>query len=347
MRDSSHLHVGRISSDYEGKKHMKVFTRAVVLFAAAAIGIGLAGCTPAEDKPTNVLKIATVGISQDASLAIGNQQGFYKAHGIQVDKNVVANVPASIAAVQSGQLDIAYTPTTSFFMAKSQGVPLQIIASSDGYPAGASQSATPFRMDNTGLFVSPKSGIKSVEQLAGRTIAVPARKAQLEMTIASVVKNAGGDPKSIKWVVLDFSSAVEALKSGTVDAAGLVTPFTTKAEVAGMVQLAAPALEFFGGPSTTGVWVSSPSTIKSKREAIDAFIAAQQEANKYADAHITEAMTIAKDLTGIDLPVADITPVYWVSKIDPKEVRAQAVRIRELGYLDQPLNLDDAFYSSP
>lgn len=332
---------------------MPIFVRIGAVAAAAVIVVGLAGCSSANDGATAgaagtaSLKVATVGISQDAAIAVGEQQGIYKAHGVQVDESVVANPPAAIAAVQSGQIDIAYTPTTSFFTAVSQGVPLQIVAPSDGYPANALESDKPFRMDNTGLFVSPKSGITGAEQLAGRTIAIPARNAQLEVTIASLIKDAGGDPKSVKWIVLDFASAVEALKGGRVDAAGLVTPFTSTAEKAGMVQIAAPALKFFGGPSTstTGVWVSTPSTIKSKRKAIDAFIAAQREANKYADAHLTEAMTIAKKLTGIDLPVDEITPVYWVPEIDPDEVRAQAVRIHELGYLAQPVNLDDAFYT--
>lgn len=329
---------------------MRTIAKIVALGAAALVAVGLAGCSDTSapgggDASGSTLNLARVGIAQDAAVKIARDQGYYEQHGVTIADQVVANPPAAIAAVQSGQIDIAYTPTTSYFTALSQGVDLQIIAPSDGYPADALTAGDPFDRDNTGVFVRPDSGIATAADLAGKTVAIPARNAQLEVTIAANVKEAGADPASVNWVVLDFASAVEALKGGTVDAAGVVTPFTTQAKEAGMVQLMAPAVEFFGGPSTTGLWVSTPSIIEQKGEAIDAFIAAQREANEYANANLTEAMTIAKDMLGLDLPVEEITPVYWVPELDPADVRSQAERIHDLGYLAQPVDLENAFYT--
>ena len=158
---------------------------------------------------------------------------------------MVANPPAGVAAAQSGQLDLTYTPSIPMFNALSQGVPLKIVAAADGYSDEAMGKSDLTLVDDTALIVGKDSPITSVGELEGKTISVPARKAQLEVTISNAVKQAGGDPSKINWIVLDFSSAVQSLKQGRIDAAGLVAPFTSKAVAEGGKVVSSPGVEFF------------------------------------------------------------------------------------------------------
>lgn len=223
----------------------------VPIALAGLLALALTGCSSASTgsganaSGSTTLKVGTIGLSSDAALKIGIDKGFFKDEKLNIEVSTIANPPAGIAAAQSGQLDLAYSPSIPLLNALSQHVPLKVVSAADGYEASAKQPANLAEVDDTGLFVAKGSSIASVKDLAGKTIAIPARKAQLEVTISKVIKDAGGDPSTVKWMVLDFSSALQSLNAGRVDAAGLVAPFTGKAEAAGDVRLASPGVAFF------------------------------------------------------------------------------------------------------
>ncbi|MGO2111067.1 MAG: ABC transporter substrate-binding protein [Pseudoclavibacter sp.] len=325
-----------------------------VIGVTAALALALSACSaPAAEtgegsqegsQSVQELKIGRLGIGSDAIFTLGEQQGIYEDHGISITDTIVSNPPAGLAAVQSGQIDVAYSTVMSFFQARSEGVPIQVIASADGIglaPEGTEDLA-PY--DLAGLFVNPDSGITNEADLAGKTVAVLARNGSLEMAIAAAIEREGGDPSTVNWVALDFASAIEALKSGSIDAAGLVSPFTNEALSAGLTQIGAPVAELFGPGAVTAIWVSTPETIEAKGEAIDAFIAAQTEAANYANDNVDEAMTEAKAITGIELPIEELTPTYWVPSLDTDEITRQMELTAKYGYLDAPLDMADACY---
>ena len=57
------------------------------------------------------LKVATIGLTSDGSLLTGIEQGFFEEEGLEIETSIVANPPAGLAAVQGGQVDIAYSPS--------------------------------------------------------------------------------------------------------------------------------------------------------------------------------------------------------------------------------------------
>lgn len=332
-------------------KYRKAFG---VIGVTAALVLALTACAPAagsdagsqdgSQESLQELKIGRLGIGNDAIFTLGEKQGIYDEAGITINDTIVSNPPAGLAAVQSGQIDVAYSTVMSFLQARSEGVQIQAIAAADGIglaPEGTEDLA-PY--DLAGLFVGTDSGITNEAQLEGKTVAVLARNGSLEMAIAAAIEREGGDPSTVNWVALDFASAIEALKSGSIDAAGLVSPFTNEALSAGLTQIGAPVAELFGAGKVTAIWVSTPETIEKKGEAIDAFIAAQTEAANYANDHVDEAMIEAKAITGIDLPVEELTPTYWVPTLEPDEITRQMEITVKYGYLDAPLDMADACY---
>ncbi|HKT57276.1 MAG TPA: ABC transporter substrate-binding protein [Microbacterium sp.] len=310
---------------------------------AAALALsgcsGSAGSTGATDaNGLTTLKVATIGLTSDGGLETGIKQGFFKKHGLNIETSIVANPPAGLAAAQSGQVDIAYAPSIPLLNALSQGVPLKVVQAADGYAAGATQSNDPAKYDDTSLYASKASGITSVNQLKGKTIAIPARKAQLEVVIAQTLKDAGVDPTSVNWVVLDFTSAVAALKSGKVDAAGLVSPFGSEAQAEGAKYLTAPSIKFFGD-GAVGLWTTGSSTLTNKRKAIEDFQAAIKETNAYANAHAAQATQAGLDYTKSTLKLNQVIQPYWPTGVTTQSLQHVDDQMVQLGYLQKPVPL--------
>ena len=328
-------------------KSRKLFAAPLAIAAAAALALTACSSGSSEQpddstpKELTTLKVATIGLTSDGSLIGGIEQGFFEEEGLELELSIVANPPAGLAAVQSGQVDVAYAPSIPILNALSQGVPIQVIGAADGYPADKNESLdNPEDFDDTGLFASKASGITEIADLAGKTIAVPARNAQLEVVISSLLLDEGIDPKTgVNWVVLDFTSAVAALNSGTVDAAGLVSPFTTEAETAGNPLLAAPSIAFFES-GATGLWTAGTATIEAKPEAIAAFQRAIIKSNEWATANPEEAIQAGLDYTESTLTVSDVKVPTWPTEVRTQDLEVPMNKMVKLGFLAAPVELD-------
>lgn len=320
-------------------------TRSAAVAAAIAV-FALTGCAsqPGQQSATGTdgsttLKLAAIGLTSDGSLMLGIDKGFFADEGLEIETSIVANPPAGLAAAQSGQVDLAYAPSIPALNALSQGIPLEVIIGADGYPDGAAQAGDPGSIDDTGLYASAQSGISAVEQLEGKTIAVPARKAQLEVTITNTLVENGVDPATVNWVVLDFASAVAALKNGTVDAAGLTSQFRDQAEADGATFLAAPGIEFFE-EGAVGLWVAGASTAESKSDVLAAFQRAIVKSSEYANEHPEEAVQAGLEFTQSPLTVDEVRVPFWTPHVREDDIERVNKKLVDLGFLPAPVPLD-------
>jgi ABC-type nitrate/sulfonate/bicarbonate transport system substrate-binding protein len=327
---------------------MKTSLRSMALLAVGSLTLALAACgagggdaaTTSGDGTT--LKVGTIGLTSDAAIELAKSKGYFKDEGLVVETSVVANPPAGVAAAQSGQLDLTYTPSIPMFNALSQGVPLKIVAAADGYADEALDKGDLTLIDDTALITGKDSPITSPAELEGKTVSVPARKAQLEVTITRAVQEAGGDPSKINWIVLDFSSALQSLEQGRIDAAGLVAPFTSKAVAAGGKVLSSPGVEFFER-GAIGLWVAGDSTATKKSEQLQAFARAIHKANAYANDHHGEAQEVAAKLTDTPLEVVKNSALtFWPTEVRLEDIQRVNTRLTELGFLAKEVEIDDS-----
>ncbi|WP_138413198.1 ABC transporter substrate-binding protein [Sinomonas gamaensis] len=311
---------------------------AVLALALSACGGSSSASSAAGDSVTT-LKVGTIGIGSDAAIKLAIDKGFFKEQGLDVKTSVVANPPAGIAAAQSGQLDLTYTPSIPLLNALSNNVPLTVVAAADGYSAEAMSSKDMTKVDDTGLLVQKDSTIKRPKDLEGKSVSVPARKAQLEVTVSKLIKDDGGDPSKVNWMVLDPSSALQSLNSGRVDAASLVAPFVSKAMSQGDRLLASPGVEFFKA-GAVGLWVTGNSALQKERKAIEGFKAAIYKANAYANQHIDEAQQLSAQITNNPIDVIKGGAVnYWPDKVTTDDIQRVNDSMVELGYLKTPVKL--------
>lgn len=321
--------------------------RSIPAALAAALALTLSACggaassSPASgsDGSLTTLKVGTIGIGSDAAIKLAIDKGFFKEQGLDVKTSVVANPPAGIAAAQSGQLDLTYTPSIPLLNALANNVPLTVVAAADGYSEQAMSTKDMTKVDDTGLLVQKDSPIQRPKDLEGKSVSVPARKAQLEVTVSKLIKDDGGDPSKVNWMVLDPASALQSLNSGRVDAASLVAPFVSKAVSQGDRLLASPGVEFFKA-GAVGLWVTGKSALAKERKAIEGFRTAMYKANAYANGHIDEAQQLSAQITNNPIDVIKAGAVnYWPDKVTADDIQRVDNAMAELGYLKEPVKL--------
>jgi len=315
--------------------------------ALAATGCSSGASAPESNEATTseapqeltTIKVATTPNIVMGALFLGIEQGIFEEEGLKVETTAVANPPAGIAAVQSGQVDFAYSPSIPLLNALSQSVPVRVVAPADGYESGAIDSPDLAQVDDTGFYAGAASGITELSQLEGRTIAVPARKAHLEVVITAALVDAGVDPDSVNWVALDYASAITSLGNGTIDAAGLASPFTFQAAEEGAHLLLSPSIEFFR-EGAVGVWTTGTSTADQKPEVIAAFQRAIVKANAYANENPELAIEAGLAAANSTLTADQVNPPYWPTEMDIDDIERVNEKLVKLGFLPAKVDLD-------
>jgi NitT/TauT family transport system substrate-binding protein len=300
---------------------------------------GGGGGSADKGKPAKIT-VATLPITSNAAVDLADQKGWFKEENLEVTIKQVPNPPAAIATVQGNQANFAYAPTMAVLNAVSAGVPLQISQAADGYPEGAWEEIQAGEkeakdVDDTAVWAGPDAGVSSAKDLAGKTVAVPARKTQLEITIAKTIKEDGGDPKSVKWIALGFPEMGAALEAKRVDAAGLVDPFNATAEKGGAKYIASPGISTFQ-EGAVGVWTTTKSFVDKNKDVVERFNRVIAKANAYSNEHHPELQELAAETTKtpIDVIKASHMP-YWNTEVKAEDIDKAADAMVELGYIKE------------
>jgi len=317
----------------------------------AAAGLALAGCAAGADSggdesAAEELIIASVaGSTGDTALSLAQEHGIFEDAGFVLKRVTVQSAPAALAAAQSGQVDIAYAPSIPLLNAILRGVPLHIVMAADGFKDDALQQSDLSKVDDTSLYASKASGITEVSQLKGKTIAIPARSGQFEVVVTNILKENGIGADEVNWVVLDYQSAVNALKTGDVDAATLLTTFSAQAAQAGMTYVTSPSVKFFER-GAVGLW-SAGSKLAADKERVAKIQRVIVEANKYANEHTAEAKKKSIELTGAKVSADEMGDPYWPLTVDTADITRVNERLVALGFLPKAVDLDGVILPQP
>lgn len=338
----------KLDDGVDMKSGMRLFAAAAavgaLVLAGCSAGADNSGSSGTDDGELTKLKVMTMGLTFDGALYGGIEQGFFAEEGLELELSVMANPPAGLAAAQSGQVDIAYAPTIPVLIAMNEGVQLQVVAPANGLPDDALTAENPETFEDSGLFVSPKVGIESLEDLRGKTIAVPARKAVMEIVTAMELEDAGVGQDEVEWVVLDLASAVSALEQGTIDAAGLVTPFTAQAREVGATKIASPTITFFEG-GAMAYWLAGPDTIAAKEDAILAFQRAMVKTNAWANENAEAAIQLGIDNTDPSLAIEQLGLPVWPVDVNQADLDRANEKLARYGLLPEELDLTNFVFA--
>jgi len=321
------------------------------VFAAALVG---ATANPAAAAETNI-KVGTVAINAMGQIPWAQSAGIFKKNGLNVTEiRIFPAPPPSLAALAAGAVDFVYSPSIPIINAYANGgMALKVVAPADGYKrselaAAKKDPALAGKLDDTGLCVSPTGGINTWKDLNGKTIAVPARNAQGEVTIAQAMVADGGNPGTVNWVTLPFPAMLDALKAGRINAAFTVEPFTSACTSQGLKNLGSPGIQFFTIENSIGMWVTTADYAAKNPQVVLAFQKSIAEVHKFGN---TKAgwdkilQSANPTYTEVDLETArKANPSYFPPTITALDLRGPADKMLALGYLKKPLDIKGLLY---
>lgn len=311
---------------------------ALAVFAAACGGDDGGNANDAKSKKH--LTPITVGIIPIAALApmyYGVEHGYFADEGLDVKMKIGQGGAALTPSVVSGDYQFAFGNYISLMLARQNGVPVQVVSNI------ANGAATPDG-GTDGLLVAADSGIRSVNDLAGKTFAVAGLHGIEEVAIRTILDKHGVDDSGIHFTEIPFPDMNAALESGKVDVAAQVEPFVTFGKQAGLVRLLNPIYE--AEPSMPlGIVFASENWLKDHPKLANAFYRALQRS---LDATSNEAAMRKAIVAHTEIPpaVVDKIPLdNWQSDIDRKALEVVGELATKHGVLDKEPNLDEMIWT--
>lgn len=192
---------------------------------------------------------------------VGESQGIFEKHGLDITAKEFTNGPLQIQALGSGDIDFGFIGPGALWLAmtgKAKVVAIQALGKADR--------------------VIAQPGISSMEDLKGKKVGVPEGTSG-DMVLSMALEKAGMTADDIERVAMDPSTIVSAFTSGNIDAAGLWYPLIAdiKKRVPDLEELA----EDFPELSMTSCLVAGPK-ITENPELLKSYQAAVKDIMQWA-----------------------------------------------------------------
>ncbi|MER9959729.1 ABC transporter substrate-binding protein [Mesorhizobium sp. M0045] len=192
---------------------MKVSRRSLLAgapFAAGLLAAGLPRFAFAEAAPVKFRSLASRGSISPHELA--GELGYFKGLGIEIENvGYSGGGPESLFALASGSVDIGSAATAAVINSISGGNDFVAV-----YPSNGINSKV-----RSVFYVLDDSPIKSIADIAGKTIAVNTLGAHLDYTVREALHSVGLSPDAANLVVVPGPQLEQTLRSRQVDIAAL------------------------------------------------------------------------------------------------------------------------------
>lgn len=255
--------------------------------------VGMLGAAPANAATVNAgsINIGYENNGADPSI-ISVANGYFKAElGSGVNLKLFSSGPAALSALASGSLPfmcgLGFPPVIS---AISKGVPLQVIFNQERYT------------NDAGLVVKANSGITSITQLKGKTVAIVIGS-QSSFELATFAKQAGLALSSVRQLNMSPPEMQSAWTTGQVQAAIVWDPVFDYLSSHGGRVLATDA-KLPPTATSFNICVANKSYAASHPSVAAAFEKALGEGVNYLEQHKTSAYSVMAKAAGITVATA-------------------------------------------
>lgn len=294
-----------------------------------------------EDGNDQELTPITVGIIPIGGVApffYGLEQGYFEDEGLDVQTEIGFGGAEFVPAVLSDEYQFAIGEYLSLMIARENGVGIQVVSNL------TNGAETPDRGTDA-LLVAPDSGIESVEDLVGKTVAVNGLQGMGEVGLSTILDENGLDPSSVDFVEVGFPEMNAAVQAGEVDVAWNVEPFITLGEMDGLVNVLDPLYET--EPSLpVGLVFGSEEWLAENPELASAFNRALQRSLEAASDEEAMRETIS---TNTETPpdLAEMIALdNWQPEIDRDKLVILGGLATRYGILEEEPNLDELIWTA-
>lgn len=305
---------------------------------AAMTVVTVTACGGGSDGGAGEGELTTVDVGVIAStdvapLYLGVEQGFFEEEGLELNITQAQGGAAIVPSVVSGEMEFGFSNVTSLIVARSQGLPLQIIAN-------ANNSTGVQGEDFADVLVRQDSDIQDAADLEGRTVGVNTLNNISDTTIRAAIEAQGGNADDVDFVEVPLPDMPAALERGEVDAIGAIEPFRTIA----MQDGARSAVSNYAFPIdnlTVAVYFTTEDVMAQEPEMVESFQAAIERSLEYAQENPDEVRSILPTYTQLDEELIDqlVLPAY-PTEVNRESVQELADLALEHGLIEEQPDLD-------
>jgi NitT/TauT family transport system substrate-binding protein len=282
----------------------------------------------------STIKVSIMKTTDLAPFHLAVKEGYFKDEGLEVEFVDAPSGGESVSKLVSGEVDIAYSSYTPFFLAESEnaaggkgGVKLVADASSAG-------------PGSTMVVATPNSSVKTIQDMAGKRVAVTATGTISDLLTMSTLKTNKVDYKNIKWVPTPFPQTAQALKSGAVDAGFVTEPFIQDTMKNAGAQ---PIFDTAVGPTAdmpTAGWGSTGDFTEKNPNTIAAFQRAMQKGTTLALADRSKVEAMLVEFSKVDEDTARMaTLLTFQSRLDSTRIQRVPDLMREFDVIKKPIDV--------
>lgn len=314
---------------------------AVALFTVT--GCGALGGSDATDSGGNEkVERATVKVGlipqliDMAGFQRAKKAGYFADEGITVEEVAIKSATDAVPQLKTNQLDFSIGNWVTFIEAQARGVvDLRIVA--DGLRAREGMNA---------LVAMPDAGIRTPQDLPGRSIGINALRGNVELTSRAVIQAAGVDPNSVQFKVIPTSNALNALQTKQIDVMSLQEPnLTTAKQKMGVVvvvdRATGPVADF-----PVGGYVTSAGFAEQNPKTVAAF----QRAVAKGQADVADRAVLEETLmsyANIDQNIARNVGVgVFPTTVERSRLQRVADLMRTYGILDEEFDVTPMIYEA-
>jgi sulfonate transport system substrate-binding protein len=266
---------------------------------AAVLSVGLTGCLAGENAAPGgtAAEAATTGGTLNIDFATYNplslvikEQGWLEEE--LAEKDITVNWVQSAGsnkaneALRAGAIDVGSTAGSAALLARSNGSPIKTI---DIYS----------QPEWAALVTSPGSGISSVEDLRGKSVAAT-KGTDPYFFLLQALEEAGVEPSEVTVQNLQHADGRSALASGAVDAWSGLDPIMAAAEQDG-AELFFRNIDF----NSYGFLNATESFLEEKPDVAQAVVNAYEKARDWASENPEDTAAILAEVAGIEPAVAN------------------------------------------
>jgi NitT/TauT family transport system substrate-binding protein len=278
----------------------------------------------------------TVGILPIAALAplwYGIEQGYFEDEGLDVSTEIGSSGSQLAPAVLNGDYQFAVGEYLSIMQARENDVGVQVVANLTNGADAPDQAIN-------ALMVKADSGIETVDDLAGKTIAVNGLGGIEEIAVRAILDDQGVDSSGVEFTEVAFPEMNAAVEAGEADVAAQLEPFITLGEQAGLVNLLDPFYESIPG-MPLGLFFGSEEWLAENPDLAEAFVRALgRSIEASSDTEAMKETIVANTETDAEL-VDQIALDHWVADIDRDKLQTIGELAKTYEILEEEPNLEE------